>query len=316
MAPGAGFAPPHAMGGYMYYRTPMDAAAEKAAAQAQAQSRASALSCTESSPSIASRPSQGKASIRTRAVSADTARSDTVHAAKGSVASAAARSSAVRSATVDYTAEVHAALTTRLSAHSIASDGSSSVGGRPVAPRGRSIVPVHCGARRGSGDAERRSAPTVTSTQAHPDLAQADKWLQCDRCLQWRRVPESMPTSRLRKWQCSMNSWDPATSSCEAPEEADPDDALTVEEVQATLRQLEQEAQPPRLRLGPSRAWPAGRDEPGPARAPETAQDRTRRTQRILRLRRRLDRFATYSAHRAEFKRSLMQCVRYVLGWG
>lgn len=305
MVHAAGFAPPHVMGGYMYFHAPMDPGADNAPAHGAPPAQTGALSCADSAHSITSRPSQSKSSIRTRAASADTARSGAVHATKGAaVFPAKQASAAVRAVTVDYTGRARTA-TARPSARSVASEGSSAVAGGS----GRGAVPVPCQGRTGSDSGARHPATAPAPALVHLDLAQADKWLQCDRCLRWRRVPESVPTSRLRKWQCSMNGWDPTTASCDAPEEADPDDALTVEEVQSTLRRLEQEAQPPRLRLGPARDWAAETAVPGPARAAETAQDRTRRTQRILRLRRRLDRFAAYSARRAEFKQSLLRCV-------
>ena len=45
-------------------------------------------------------------------------------------------------------------------------------------------------------------------------------WVLCDRCKQWRKLPKTVDASELpSKWFCSMNKWDPARSSCDAPED-------------------------------------------------------------------------------------------------
>ena len=48
------------------------------------------------------------------------------------------------------------------------------------------------------------------------------KWVMCETCNQWRKVPPEVDLEKLpEKWYCSMNKWDPARASCSAPQEAD-----------------------------------------------------------------------------------------------
>lgn len=47
------------------------------------------------------------------------------------------------------------------------------------------------------------------------------RWVQCDKCLKWRRIPTSISDKELSgEWSCSMNKWDLKRNSCSAPEEA------------------------------------------------------------------------------------------------
>lgn len=47
------------------------------------------------------------------------------------------------------------------------------------------------------------------------------RWVQCDKCLKWRRIPTSISDQELSgEWTCSMNKWDLKRNSCSAPEEA------------------------------------------------------------------------------------------------
>jgi len=47
------------------------------------------------------------------------------------------------------------------------------------------------------------------------------RWVQCDQCLKWRRIPTSISDKELSgEWLCSMNKWDLKRNSCSAPEEA------------------------------------------------------------------------------------------------
>jgi len=51
---------------------------------------------------------------------------------------------------------------------------------------------------------------------------QENKWVMCETCQQWRKLPSHVDTSTLPdKWYCSMNKWDPLRQSCSAPEETD-----------------------------------------------------------------------------------------------
>ncbi len=49
------------------------------------------------------------------------------------------------------------------------------------------------------------------------------KWVQCDTCQTWRRIPGHVDMSKLpEKWYCAMNEWDPLRATCTAPQEKDP----------------------------------------------------------------------------------------------
>ena len=51
-------------------------------------------------------------------------------------------------------------------------------------------------------------------------VGQADNWVQCDRCSQWRRVPESVVDNLAddSHWYCEDNP-DPKHNSCSVPQE-------------------------------------------------------------------------------------------------
>eukprot|EP00483_Globobulimina_turgida_P002085 UN02087 len=47
------------------------------------------------------------------------------------------------------------------------------------------------------------------------------RWVQCDKCLKWRRIPTSVSDAELEgEWTCSMNKWDLKRANCAAEEEA------------------------------------------------------------------------------------------------
>ncbi|CBZ50001.1 cw-type zinc finger domain-containing protein,related [Neospora caninum Liverpool] len=51
-----------------------------------------------------------------------------------------------------------------------------------------------------------------------------DRWVQCDKCDKWRRLPGCTDTEYAAlmanpRWQCNKNRWDQARASCTAPEE-------------------------------------------------------------------------------------------------
>jgi hypothetical protein len=50
------------------------------------------------------------------------------------------------------------------------------------------------------------------------------EWVQCEKCEKWRRLPPDVSACNLPDvWYCSMNTWDPTTSTCGAAEDkADP----------------------------------------------------------------------------------------------
>ena len=58
------------------------------------------------------------------------------------------------------------------------------------------------------------------------------EWVQCDGCGKWRKLPPDISADKLPDiWYCSMNTWQPAFSSCNADEEdkenAEHDDVTT-----------------------------------------------------------------------------------------
>eukprot|EP01084_Bolivina_argentea_P211862 360274_1 len=62
-------------------------------------------------------------------------------------------------------------------------------------------------------------------------LTKSKKWVQCDKCLKWRRVPTSVPDNELKgEWHCSMNKFDLQRANCNEPEES-----YDIKEAQALL---------------------------------------------------------------------------------
>ena len=64
------------------------------------------------------------------------------------------------------------------------------------------------------------------------DNSSDTKWVQCDECGKWRELPPDISADKLPDiWDCSMNTWQPAFSSCNADEEdkenAELDDVTT-----------------------------------------------------------------------------------------
>lgn len=54
-----------------------------------------------------------------------------------------------------------------------------------------------------------------------PALSAAEeKWVQCDKCSKWRRLPPDVNVDKLpTRWYCSMNKRRPEVAYCDAPEE-------------------------------------------------------------------------------------------------
>eukprot|EP01083_Nonionella_stella_P021295 59079_1 len=47
-----------------------------------------------------------------------------------------------------------------------------------------------------------------------------NRWVQCDKCLKWRRIPTYVSDKELEgEWSCAMNKWDFKRNSCEKEEE-------------------------------------------------------------------------------------------------
>jgi len=69
---------------------------------------------------------------------------------------------------------------------------------------------------------EQKTQAMQSQSQSAPVTAKVEmRWVQCDLCLKWRRIPTSISEGELKgEWSCSMNKWDLLRNSCAAPEEA------------------------------------------------------------------------------------------------
>jgi len=95
---------------------------------------------------------------------------------------------------------------------------------KPARNRGR-------GQQGGSNSNSNNNRPRINSQMAvhmHADVRnkgtgqQENKWVMCETCQQWRKLPSFVDTTTLPdKWYCHMNKWDPLRQSCSAPEETD-----------------------------------------------------------------------------------------------
>ena len=46
------------------------------------------------------------------------------------------------------------------------------------------------------------------------------KWVQCEKCEKWRRLPPQISAEDLPEvWHCNMNTWNPASASCDVEED-------------------------------------------------------------------------------------------------
>ena len=62
------------------------------------------------------------------------------------------------------------------------------------------------------------------STESKDDDASKDEdnveWVHCDKCGKWRKLPPDISADELTDiWDCSMNTWKPASASCNADED-------------------------------------------------------------------------------------------------
>lgn len=76
--------------------------------------------------------------------------------------------------------------------------------------------------RRGRGR-PRRNIPKEECTavpQGPSDEADNLEWVQCEKCEKWRKLPSHISADELPEvWYCSMNTWNPDSASCSAPED-------------------------------------------------------------------------------------------------
>lgn len=69
--------------------------------------------------------------------------------------------------------------------------------------------------------------PTASSSSNNNDTTNNNnedednvEWVQCDKCEKWRKLPPDISADELPDiWNCSMNTWNPRSASCEADED-------------------------------------------------------------------------------------------------
>jgi hypothetical protein len=77
---------------------------------------------------------------------------------------------------------------------------------------------------------ERTSVPTKVKKEGVADSSGPNKtpmkandsqeWVQCEKCLKWRRLPPSIKAEDLGdEWYCTLNTWDIRVATCAAPED-------------------------------------------------------------------------------------------------
>lgn len=68
--------------------------------------------------------------------------------------------------------------------------------------------------------------PMASANEQKDDEAENLEWVQCEKCDKWRKLPPHISADELPDvWYCAMNTWNPASASCNAPE--DKADGLT-----------------------------------------------------------------------------------------
>eukprot|EP00924_Labyrinthula_sp_SR-Ha-C_P002803 augustus_masked-scaffold_13-processed-gene-7.51-mRNA-1 protein AED:0.08 eAED:0.08 QI:0/-1/0/1/-1/1/1/0/629 len=64
------------------------------------------------------------------------------------------------------------------------------------------------------------SAQSVNTSLQTLGPTKEDKWVACDKCKQWRRMPDQVNLDKLpKKWFCEMNVYDHRFNSCDKPQE-------------------------------------------------------------------------------------------------
>ena len=64
------------------------------------------------------------------------------------------------------------------------------------------------------------TAHTEQIPEQTPDEADNLEWVQCEKCDKWRKLPPHISADELPEvWYCAMNTWNPASASCSAPED-------------------------------------------------------------------------------------------------
>lgn len=86
--------------------------------------------------------------------------------------------------------------------------------------------------KRGRGRPRRAAIPVVPAPKesapvppvvAQPGQTKDDdnlEWVQCDSCSKWRKLPPHVSADDLPEvWYCTLNTWNPASASCDVPED-------------------------------------------------------------------------------------------------
>lgn len=78
----------------------------------------------------------------------------------------------------------------------------------------------------GKKPGRKRGRPARSQTTTTPLSAQESRdednveWVQCEKCEKWRKLPPDISADELPDtWYCSMNTWNPASASCQAAED-------------------------------------------------------------------------------------------------
>ena len=85
-------------------------------------------------------------------------------------------------------------------------------GGGAAAPQAQTRKRRNSAADSSSDESSQNVAPTTV------------QWVQCDQCEKWRKAPADITATLADTWHCSLNTWDPAHASCDAPEESQQED--------------------------------------------------------------------------------------------
>ena len=102
---------------------------------------------------------------------------------------------------------------------------------RRIASKQEEIVDEFVAPKRKRDRLETRKSPESTDLPHFDDsngqnlndtreLEDAERWVQCDRCLKWRLLPKSVKMDKLPEhWYCELNIHDPLRDRCDAPEQ-------------------------------------------------------------------------------------------------
>jgi hypothetical protein len=64
------------------------------------------------------------------------------------------------------------------------------------------------------------NTPAIGGAPRQTDEAENLEWVQCERCDKWRKLPPHVSADELPDvWYCNMNTWNPSSAACDAPED-------------------------------------------------------------------------------------------------